>query len=69
MHNEDSNQPAHLHILISLPCPHEETASLSIQNAPSETANAQPDLNLRCAHMSGTFSDVMAQQRVTFKKW
>ena len=34
--NKDSNQPARLHSLVSHSCPHEETASLAIQNLPSE---------------------------------
>ena len=50
----------------SLRCKHEEIfLSLAIQNAPSEDsnfANAQTDLNIRCAHMfEGTFSDVTDQ--------
>ena len=51
--------------------PHEETASLTIQNAPSEnsdqTANAQADLNLRWANMSaGTISAVVAHMVLKF---
>ena len=33
---EDSNQPADLRSLISLCCPHEETAFLAVQNAHSD---------------------------------
>ena len=50
MPNEDSNQAAHLRSPISLLCPHEETASLAFENAPSEdsnqTVNVPADLNL-----------------------
>ena len=36
MHPMILHQPKYLHSLISLHCPHEETASLAIQNASSE---------------------------------
>ena len=37
--NEDSNQPVHLHSMISVHCVNYETASLAIQNAPSEDSD------------------------------
>ena len=65
--NEDSNEPVHLHSLISLFCQHEETAFLAVQNAPSEDSDeiareCVADLNLLWVHMCrGTFSDVAAE--------
>ena len=56
--NENSNQPACPHCLISLPCMHKE---LCILVYPKCTVNAQADLNLCWANMSeGMFYGVAA---------
>ena len=65
MSNKESNKPAYPCQVIGLRCPHEETASLAIQNLPSEDSD-QPARRAGWsesslgAHVEGTFTDVAA---------